>query len=130
MNLIPRNSFLNDVFDFGSDTFLKETDFMKSDIYKKEGNYVVEMDLPGIRKEDIKMELDNGYLTITAKKESCHDEKGDYIRKERFYGEMKRSFYIGDVEEDNIRASFENGTLKVTFKEEKVSNNKKQISID
>lgn len=129
MNLIPRNHLL-DVFDFGSDSFFKESDFMKADIYKKGENYVVEMDLPGIAKEDISMELDNGYLTIEAKKESSKEEKGEYLHKERFYGEMKRSFYVGEIKEEEIKASFENGMLKVSFPTLKPSNTKKQITID
>lgn len=76
------------------------------------------------------MEIDHGYLTITATKEQQSEEHDNYIRKERFYGQTKRSFYVGEIDEDEIHASFENGTLKVVFKDQKPIENKKQITID
>ena len=128
MNLISRN--WPSIFDFNDDSFLRDNNFMKTDVYKKDGNCVVEIEMPGIKKEDIKMELDHGYLTISAKKEEKTSEKGEYIRKERFYGEMQRSFYVGDIDETNIHAAFDNGILKVEFPSDASSSNKKQITID
>ena len=83
------------------------------------------MELPGYKKEDVKAELKDGYLTITAKHEDNKDEKnekGNYIRRERFYGQCSRSFYVGeDVTQQEIKAKFENGVLELTIpkKEEK-----------
>ncbi len=128
MNLIPRSSFFDDMFDFNTD--FKEGSLMKTDIYKKDGSCVVEMDLPGVKKEDITMDLDHGYLTISAKKEETTEEKGDYIRKERFYGETKRTFYVGEIDENQVKATYENGTLVVTFPDQRPASTKKQITID
>ena len=80
--------------------------------------------MPGYEKEDIKIHIEDGYLNIHAKTNSKNDEKedGKFVRKERYYGECSRSFYIGDnISEDEIHASFKNGTLKLEIpkKEEK-----------
>lgn len=130
MDLIPRNSFFEDAMDLMNDSLFKERNFMKTDMYEKDGAYILEMDMPGLKKEDIHMEFNNGYLTVEAEKESHKEEKGKYLRQERFYGSMKRSFYVGDVNEENIKASFENGTLKVSFPKQDSSSSRKQISID
>src|SRR5574344_2865779 len=102
MNLIPRNFFLDDFFDGRS-----EINDMKCDIYEEDNKYVIEMDIPGYNKDEINIDVHKGYLTITAKRgdESDYEEK-DYIRKERFYGSTKRQFYVGDVDEDTIKANF------------------------
>ena len=80
------------------------------------------MDLPGYDKEDIKSQLKNGYLTITAQKNTSNDEKdeeGNYIRRERYCGKCSRSFYVGDsIKEEDIKASFNNGILELTFPKE------------
>ncbi len=131
MDLVPRKSFFRDIFD---DLFeaplVKAVDIMKSDIYEHNNHYVIEIDIPGFKKEDISIDYDKGYLTITAKKEEKIDEHKNYIRKERFYGQYKRSFYIGDVDESKIDAKFEDGILKVIFpKEQLESPDKKKITI-
>lgn len=127
MNLIPRNSLFYDMFDLNNDLF--KDSFMKSDIYKKDNIYNIEIDMPGIRKEDITMEVENGYLTVTVKKED-EQENREYLHKERYYGKMMRTFYIGEVDESMIHASFQDGILKISFEEEDKSKNKKQITID
>ena len=105
---------------------------MKCDIYLKDDNYIMEMDIPGFNKEDVKIEVDdNDYLTITAEKsnESSDDEK-EYVRKERCYGKYQRSFYVGDIDKENIDASFENGILKVTMpKKQEEKSSKKTIEV-
>ena len=98
--------------DFGS---YQEAGLMSTDV--KEGNqgYEVTMNLPGVQKEDVKAELQDGYLTIHANsnKEET-DSSGRYIRKERYSGSCSRSFYVGDqITEEDIKARFENGTLKL-----------------
>ena len=70
---------------------------MKTDIIDHDDSYEMKIELPEIKKEDIKMSLDNGYLTIEAKVENNTDESDKYIRKERYYGEFKRSYYVGDT---------------------------------
>ena len=129
MMLVPRrNSF--DLFDnfFGDDDFFpkKEHHLMKTDIKEKKDKYVIEMDLPGYEKENINLELNNGYLEISAKVEKNNDSEEDdekFVRRERFFGECSRSFYVGeDITEEEINAEFKNGILKVEIpkKEEQI----------
>ena len=81
----------------------------KTDIREKDGSVIIETDMPGFDKNDISVELSEGYLTVS-------EEKGRFIRRERRSGSFSRSFYVGSgVEETDISASYENGTLKVTF---------------
>lgn len=91
---------------------------MKTDIRDMEQSYELDIDMPGFRKEDIKAELKNGYLTIeaqTSRDNDEKDEKGRYIRRERYSGSCQRSFYVGeDVTQEDIKARFENGILKLT----------------
>ncbi|MEG1923572.1 MAG: Hsp20/alpha crystallin family protein [Clostridia bacterium] len=107
---------------------------MKTDISEKDGNYVLEIDVPGFEKGDIGLDLDNGYLTISANRSENNDEKdkkGNYIRRERRYGSASRSFYVGDISESDIKAAYNNGILTVTVpKEEKRIPEKKHISIE
>ena len=118
MMLVPRRNF--DLFDdFFDDNFFnkKEKNFMKTDIKEKKDKYIIEMDLPGFEKENIKLELNNGYLTITGKQENNIDEEEEkYVHKERFYGECTRSFFVGDnIQEEDIDAEFKNGILKINI---------------
>ena len=129
MNIIPRNFFFDDDFDnlFMSNSKRNE---MKCDIYEKDNNYHIEMDVPGYDKKDIKLEVKDGYLTVTAKKESNEkEEKKNYLRKERSYIESSRTIALGDVDADKIDASFNNGTLFITIPKAKAIENKKYIEI-
>lgn len=91
---------------------------MKTDIKETDTTYEMDIDLPGFKKEDVSAKLENGYLTITASKGVDKDEKNDngvYIRRERYSGECSRTFYIGEaIKEEDIKAKFEDGILKVT----------------
>ena len=131
MTLVPRNNNLGvSLFDNMFDDFFKDPFFtrnnsvkvMKTDIQEKDNNYVLDMDLPGYDKEDIKAQLKNGYLTITAQKNTSNDEKdeeGNYIRRERYCGKCSRSFYVGDsIKEEDIKANFKNGILTIEFPKE------------
>ena len=124
MMLMPRSDF--DLFDdFFGDSFFSPTvrnvrteKLMKTDIVEKDKNYEVLVDLPGYDKNNIEVNVENGYLNIHAKIEKSNDEKDKdkdkFVRRERFYGECSRSFYIGeDVKQEDIKASFKNGTLTV-----------------
>ena len=120
MMMIPRKRNEFDLFDdfFRGDDFFsrREQSLMKTDIREKEDKYVIEMDLPGYEKENINLELKEGYLTVSAKveRESNSDEKERFIHKERFFGECSRSFYLGnDIKEEDIKANFKNGTLNI-----------------
>ena len=124
---------LDDMF---NDPFFKrtKTDLMKTDILEKNGNYILDMDLPGCKKENIEIELKDEYLHISATINNStdnSDEDKNYIHKERFYGNCSRSFYVGkNVNEDDIKASFKDGILHVEFpKQDKTTESKKYISI-
>lgn len=136
--MVPkRNGF--DIFDevFNDPFFTKkENKLMKTDVREKDGNYVLDIDLPGYNKEDIQIDLEDGYLTVTAKREENKEEKehfSKYIYKERFFGECSRSYYAGEnIKEEDIKATFKNGTLEITFPKEearKLDQTKKYIEI-
>ncbi len=92
---------------------------MKTDIRDKDGNYELDIDLPGFKKDELTLHLENGYLTVSAAKgldEEHKDKKGKVIRRERYSGAMQRSFYVGDgVEETDVKAKYENGVLKLSI---------------
>lgn len=91
---------------------------MKTDVKETDGGYELEMDLPGFKKDEITVDLKDGYLTIGASKgldKDQSDENGKYIRRERYAGVCSRSFYVGDaVRPENIRAKYEDGILKLS----------------
>ncbi|MHC6178925.1 heat shock protein Hsp18 [Clostridium sp. JNZ X4-2] len=124
------NSFFNDDF-FAPVNINGFGKGFKVDLKENETNYVVEADLPGINKDAINVDYSNNYLTISAKREDSREDKSEnFIRQERSYGEFKRSFYVDNVDEDNINASFKDGVLKVNLpKSEKGSDNTKKINI-
>ena len=92
---------------------------MKTDIRNTDSSYELDIDMPGFKKEDIKAQLKDGYLTISASTSANNDEQdkdGRYIRRERYAGSCSRSFYVGEgVKEEDIRAKFENGILKLSI---------------
>lgn len=100
---------------------------MQCDIYEKDNNYHLEMDIPGYKKDEIKIECHKGTLTIKAEKNEESEEKDEsknYIKKERKYGKIERSFYLGDIEEENIKAKYENGILEIIIPEKKETERK------
>lgn len=109
---------------------------MKTDIHEKDGNYLIEMELPGYAKENIKADLKDGYLTITAEKnetKETKDAKGNCVRKERYTGSCNRSFYVGkNVTQSDIRAAFKDGILALQVPKElpKVEEQPKLITIE
>ena len=125
MMMIPRRRNDFDLFDeIFDDPFFSRVDtkLMRTDIKEKKDSYVVNVDLPGYEKEDIKIEINNGYLTVTAERTNSDEEKeeGRYIRKERYSGQCSRSFYVGDnVKDTVVKASFKNGILTLEFPKEK-----------
>ena len=121
---------------FFSTTFNRsDTSLMKTDIQESGDKYLLDIELPGFHKEDIHAELKDGYLTISAEHNSSHDEKdekGNYVRRERYVGSCQRRFYVGkNVTQEDIRASFENGVLKMIIpkKEAPAVEEKKYIPI-
>lgn len=110
---------------------------MKTDVHEQEGAYELNIDLPGFKKDELDISLENGYLTVSASKGLNKDEKdtkGRLIRQERYSGSMQRSFYVGEeVEVEDIKAKFENGVLELTIPKKEPKKElpqKKQIAIE
>ena len=126
---IFRDNLFDDMFDF--DDFDKEfnrmmrplygkhaQNMMKTDVRETDNSYELDIDLPGFKKDEITIQLDNGYLSISASKGLDKDEEnknGKYIRRERYAGAMNRTFYVGDnLTQQDIQAKFEDGILKIS----------------
>ena len=131
-SIFGENLFDDDWMDFPFDRFDREfqgrknplygkhaKNMMKTDIREHDEGYELDVDLPGFKKDEISVQLDNGQLTISAAKgldKDEQDKKGKYIRKERYAGTMQRSFYIGDaVTQEDVKAKFEDGILKLSL---------------
>ena len=131
-SIFGENLFDDDWMDFPFDRFDREfwgrknplygkhaKNMMKTDIREHDEGYELDVDLPGFKKDEISVQLDNGYLTISASKgldKDEQDKKGKYIRKERYAGTMQRSFYVGDaVTQEDVKAKFEDGILKLSL---------------
>ncbi len=116
MMLMPRRNF--DLFDemFEEPFFGKSNKLMKTDIKESDKEYTIEVDLPGYTKDNIKISVDDGYLTVNANiSKEDNDTSSKYVRKERYYGQCSRSFYVGDnIETEDVKASFHNGILKLS----------------
>ena len=139
MRSIFGESLLDDFFDFPFENSYRSgrSQLMRTDIKDTDQGYEVTMNLPGVKKEDVKAELKDGYLTISASSNNSRDEKDDngrYIRRERYSGSCSRSFYVGDqVTEADIKAKFENGTLTMMIPKKEVQpavEDKKYIAIE
>ncbi|WP_297131589.1 Hsp20/alpha crystallin family protein [uncultured Eubacterium sp.] len=100
----------------------RSKNLMKTDVQETENGYVLEMDLPGFSKNEVKASLKDGYLTIKAEKGLDKNEKDEknakYIRRERYAGSCERSFYVGDINEADIKGEFKHGILKLTIPKE------------
>ena len=108
---------------------------MKTDVKETESGYEVAVDLPGFKKDEVNVELNDGYLTISAAKGLDRDErdkKGRYIRQERYSGACSRSFYVGDVKPDEIKAGYEDGILRLEIpkREAKAASAPNRIAIE
>lgn len=129
MSLVPR-SYFGDIFDDFMPRVKEE--HMKCDIYEKDGDYHIEMDVPGFDKKEIKIEAKNDYLTITAEKNNEvneEDKEKKYIHRERSYGKFQRSFYLQDLDGDKVSAEFNNGVLKIVVPKKDENEEKKYIEI-
>lgn len=115
---------------FFDDDFFKGEEKVKTDVYEKDGKVYVEMEAPGYTKEDINISLDKGDLTVTFSKENEEEENKKYLHRERrTYSRITRSFYLGEVEEDEVDASFKNGVLVVSSPKKKEIDTKRTINI-
>lgn len=96
----------------------RSKNLMKTDVQESDDSYIMEMDLPGFSKDEVKVSLKDGYLTVKAAKgldEESEKKNTKYIRKERYVGECERSFYVGDVKESDIKGEFKHGILTLTI---------------
>ena len=132
MPSVFKDNFVENIFD---DFFFPATSFrsrnrsmaMNADVKEKNDSYEITLDLPGYNKDEVKAELSEGYLTISADRTDSREEKSKdekFIRKERYMGHMQRSFYVGEeITDEDIKASFTNGVLNllVPKKEAKAS---------
>ena len=136
MPSIFRDNLLDDFFDFPFDRYGTGS-LMNTDIKDTDNGYEVTINMPGVKKEDVKAELRDGYLTIQASTDSNKEEKdsnGRYIRRERYSGSCSRSFYVGeDVQQEDIKAEFKHGILKLFVPKKEVKpvvEEKKHITIE
>ena len=117
------NEMFRSPFISGSSDTSGNTKLMKTDIKETENGYNLEVDLPGFSKDNIQAELKDGYLTITATRNENKEDKdaeGKFLRRERFQGTCKRSFYVGEyLQDSDINAQFADGVLKLSFPKEK-----------
>ena len=134
------NDFMDDFFVFPQErktTPTAKANLMQTDVKETETGYEVVIDLPGYRKENVNAELKDGYLIISAATSTSDEEKsedGKYIRRERYSGSCQRSFYVGeDITHEDIKAKFENGTLKLDIPKKEAQpkvEQKKTIAIE
>ena len=110
--MIPMRSIRNPLYGKNA------KNLMKTDVRETDNTYELDVDLPGFKKDEVQLDLKDGYLTISAAKgldKDQEDKKGKYIRQERYAGACSRSFYVGeDVEPDQINAKFESGILQIS----------------
>ena len=127
--MLPSRMFFDSLLDDYEDSRFKKS--MKCDIFEKDGNYNVVMDIPGFKKEDINIACDNGVIKISCEKKEEENEEDDkkYIRKERVNEKCERSFNFGDIKEDEIEAEFTDVTLKLVIQKQEKVDNKKSIEI-
>ena len=130
--LPSRKYYLDSVFDNFMDEGSDNFDVMKCDVYEKDGAYHIEADIPGFKKDEISVDCEDGYVTITAEKNTENEEKDEnkrYIKRERFYGKTVRKFYVGDVDSEKINAEYKDGMLELVVPKEEKLPNKKSIEI-
>lgn len=143
--MLPRRKEFDLIDEFFNDPFFRpphpphhpphhERKMMRTDVKENEKNFDIIIDLPGYNKEDIKVSVEKGYLTISATRSENNEEKedGKYVRRERFFGECSRSFFVGEnITTEDVKASFKNGTLTldVPKKETKETKELKYVEI-
>lgn len=130
--LPSRKYYLDSIFDNFMDEGTDNFDVMKCDVYEKDGAYHIEADIPGFKKDEISVDCEDGYVTITAEKNTENEEKDEnkrYIKRERFYGKTVRKFYVGDVDSEKINAEYKDGMLELVVPKEEKLPNKKSIEI-
>jgi HSP20 family protein len=135
-SMAKRGDYFNQLFNnFFDDDFFAPVNYISNgfrvDLKETDDEYMIEADLPGMNKDAIDISYENNYITIAAKRDdSVEDKRHNYVRRERRCGEFSRSFYIDNVDENNIDAEFKDGVLKVSLpKKDKTKINRKKINI-
>lgn len=110
MNSTPRGTNYGNLFD----DYASPMGYLKTDVFEKDNNYYVEMEIPGITKDDIAIDSQNGYLMIgIARREVADETTRSYIRRERSYSQYSRQFYLGNIDPETIKAEYRDGILRV-----------------
>lgn len=123
-------NMVDDFFNFNWPTKSNFTSF-KVDVQEDENKYLVEAELPGVDKNEVNIEINEGRLNISIKREeNINEEKKNYIHKERRYSSMNRSIYLEDAKSEGIKANLENGVLRITVPKESRPNNSIKIDIE
>ena len=134
-NVARNNDLFDDLFDnmFRAPVFGGQS-LMKTDVREKDGKYILDIEIPGYKKEDVKISLYNGTLTVSAERHSSNEEKDDagrMIRQERYSGNCSRSFYVGDgIKDTDVHASFNDGILKIELPTEQKKEEEEKKFID
>ncbi len=134
-NVARNNDLFDDLFDnmFRAPVFGGQS-LMKTDVREKDGKYILDIEMPGYKKEDVKISLYNGTLTISAERHSSNEEKDDagrMIRQERYSGNCSRSFYVGEgIKDTDVHATFTDGILKIELPTEQKKEEEEKKFID
>ena len=141
-NRRANNSIARDIFDFGGfledffndsfiPSFFNASNAIRADIRETDKEYIIEAEIPGARKEDIKLDLRDDVLTISVERnEVINEERENYIRRERRYGTCSRSFYVDNIKHEDVKAKYNNGILTITLpKDENRKNSGHRIDI-
>lgn len=128
----PMSEFFDNFFNddlFMNNSYLQARNGFRVDVKEEDNNYILEADLPGVKKDSINIDYENNYLTISTTRQDEYEEKKDnFIRKERSYGQFSRSFYVDNVDESKIKAEFNDGVLRIIMP--KLENAPKSRRID
>ena len=134
--LARRGDMLEDMFDnMFRAPVMGGNSLMKTDVHEKDGKYILDVEIPGYKKEDVQISLYNGTLTISASQNTSNEEKDDkgrVVRQERYSGSCSRSFYVGEgIKDSDVHATFDNGILKIEIptEQKKEEEEKKYIDI-
>lgn len=123
--MLPSRMFFDDMLND-----LTTESMMKCDIYEKDNKVFIELDVPGYKKEDIKVECNKGNIVIKAETKKETDESRKYLHRERkMYSKMERSFHLEDIDEESIEAEFKDGILKLIIEKVDEDRNKKVIEV-
>lgn len=130
MSLSARDYYTKDLLDELFDNSYNKTTCCKCDIYQKDGRYCIEIEMPGASKEDVVLDLEEGYLIVqyTQKNIGDHEDR-KYIRHERKINSIERRFYVGHIPENSITAELKNGILEICFPLENNASTKRSIEI-